>query len=99
MLSYKLGSLHTAVQFPISTLCAHSWHWFPEMTRDEVLLFAQFCSHDERCSRMLHTAVHLPKPGGEGGGSGGRGAVGGGGGAAEPRHSCEMRLLCLLPPG
>lgn len=61
----------------------HAWHWFPEMRPSEVLIFKQFDSADERSCRMLHTAVHHPDTPTD----------------ADPRQSCEMRMLCLLPAG
>ena len=59
----------------------HRWHWFEEMRPDELLIFAQYDSARERSCRMLHSAVHHPDTPAD----------------AEPRHSIEMRLLCLLP--
>ena len=60
---------------------AHAWYWFSSMTPEEVLLFKQYDSAEPESCGMLHSAVHHPGTTPD----------------SPPRHSYEMRMLCLLP--
>lgn len=39
---------------------AHRWHYFPDMTREEVLVFKDFDSDSTRCQRVPHSAFSDP---------------------------------------
>jgi hypothetical protein len=41
----------------------HRWWYFPDMTRDEILLFALNDSDQSRAWRVPHTAFHDPTAG------------------------------------
>jgi len=58
---------------------AHRWHWFPDLTRDEVIVFKTHDSDRERAHCVPHVAFDNPVCGPE----------------ARPRVSIEMRALAL----
>lgn len=59
--------------------CAHRWHWFPDMTRDEVLVFKTHDSDPERAHCVPHVAFNNPFAPPQ----------------ALPRASIEMRAIAL----
>jgi hypothetical protein len=61
----------------------HEWCFFPEMTRDEVLLWKGYDSAEVPARPGLHSAFDDPNAPPE----------------APERTSVEVRVLCLLPPG
>jgi hypothetical protein len=58
---------------------AHRWHWFPDMSRDEVLVFKTHDSARERAHCVPHVAFDNPSCGTD----------------APPRASIEMRGIAL----
>lgn len=60
---------------------AHEWYYFPEMTRDELLLIKTFDSAEDPFCPTLHTAFDDPATPPD----------------APPRRSVEVRVLCLIP--
>jgi hypothetical protein len=61
----------------------HQWYYYPEMTRDEVLLWKGYDSAEQPLQPNLHTSFDDPSTPAD---------------AAE-RISVEVRVLCLLPWG
>jgi hypothetical protein len=39
---------------------AHRWHYYPDMTRDEVIMFKAHDTDDQRSGRVPHTAFTDP---------------------------------------
>jgi len=64
---------------------AHKWSYYPDMRKNEVLLFKTYDSEDVKSRGQLHTAFQ-PHDTSTSGGE-----------ILPPRHSCEVRVLCLLP--
>jgi len=60
---------------------AHRWYYYPQMTRDEVLLWKGYDSAEVPIRPTLHTAFANPHAPAH----------------AEERVSMEVRVLCLLP--
>ena len=59
----------------------HRWHYFPDMTPDEVIVFKTHDTDEDRAKRVAHTAFDDPAcPAG-----------------VPPRASVEARLLALYP--
>jgi hypothetical protein len=58
---------------------AHRWHWFPDMTRDEVLIFKTHDSDPARAHCVPHVAFNNPFASSQ----------------APPRASIEMRAIAL----
>lgn len=59
----------------------HAWLYFPEMTSDEVLVFKQYDTREDRMERrgVFHTAVKTPsRP------------------DTPARRSCEVRVVCIF---
>jgi hypothetical protein len=86
-----MGGFLETVTATDSGASAHQWYWYPDMTKDEVLLFKTFDSENSGSRGQLHCAFQ-PKPYPQ------KAALA----QAEkltlpPRHSCETRVLCLLP--
>lgn len=59
----------------------HRWYYFPEMTPNEVLVFKQYDSDASVTQRTPHSAFVDPTSRPD----------------APPRHSLEIRALCVLP--
>lgn len=58
------------------------WYYFPNLTREEVMVFRTFDSHPDQGTFVptLHSAISLPEQD-----------------EKAKRESCEVRVLCLLP--
>ena len=82
LIAARLGE-HSLQVYMSEPSARHRWHYFPGMSRDELLLIKTYDSAQRPFRPTLHTAFEP----GEGKGEGGA-----------PRRSCEARLLLVFPP-